>query len=47
MYFEHEGTGDFIKVEKGESLDFLNDDIFDERTEEEYEDWLDEQEDEQ
>ena len=23
MYFEHDGTGDFIKVEKGESLDFL------------------------
>ena len=39
MYFQHEGTGDYTVVEKGESLDFLNSDIFDERTEAEYEAW--------
>lgn len=37
MYFEHEGSGEFIKVEKGESLDFLERDIYDPRTKEEYE----------
>lgn len=37
MYFEHDGTGQIIKVEKGESLDFLNYDIFDPRTKEDYE----------
>lgn len=39
MYFEHDGTGDFIKVKKGESLDFLDKDIYDPRTKEEYEAW--------
>lgn len=37
MYFEHEGSGEFIKVEKGESLDFLEKDIYDPRTKEDYE----------
>ena len=32
MYFQHEGSDDFIVVKKGESLDFLETDIFDERT---------------
>lgn len=44
MYFEHDGTGDMIAVKKGESLNFLNDDIFDERTKAEYEEWLEDQE---
>lgn len=39
MYFQHEGTGEYIFVEKGESLEFLNSDIFDLRTKEEYEAW--------
>lgn len=42
MYFEHEGSGDFVVVKKGESLDFLNGNIFDERTKEAYEKWLEE-----
>lgn len=46
MYFEHEGSGDFIVVKKGESLEFLDTDIFDERTKKEYEQWLAEKEDE-
>ncbi len=45
MYFQHEGSDDFIVVKKGESLDFLETDIFDERTKKEYEQWLAENED--
>lgn len=37
LYFQHEGSGEFIKVEKGESLDFLDKDIYDPRTKEDYE----------
>lgn len=32
MYFEHDASGEFIKVEKGESLEFLEKDCFDPRT---------------
>lgn len=31
-YFRHEGTGELITLNKGESLDFLENDIFDELT---------------
>lgn len=37
LYFQREGSGEFIKVEKGESLDFLDKDIYDPRTKEDYE----------
>ncbi|PGC86198.1 AAA family ATPase [Bacillus toyonensis] len=40
MYFQHEGSEDFVVVKKGESLDFLDNDIFDERTKKDYEKWL-------
>ncbi|MEK4715254.1 AAA family ATPase [Sporosarcina sp. FSL K6-5500] len=43
MYFEHDGTGDMIIVKKGDSLNFLNNDIFDERTKAEYDEWLEDQ----
>ncbi|PEF99673.1 AAA family ATPase [Bacillus toyonensis] len=46
MYFQHEGSEDFVVVKKGESLDFLEDDIFDERTKKDYEKWLAENEEE-
>lgn len=39
MYFQHDGTGDYVIVKKGESLDFLSNDIFDERTKAEYDKW--------
>lgn len=44
MYFQHEGTGEIIVVKKGESLDFLANDIFDERTKAEYDTWKKESE---
>lgn len=41
MYFEHDGTGEFIKVNKGESLEFLKQgEILDQRSKEEYENYL-------
>lgn len=40
LYFEHDPTGQFLKVEKGDSLDFLNTDIFDPRTKEQYEHYI-------
>lgn len=39
MYFQHEGTGEYLVVKKGESLEFLSGDIFDERTRAEYLAW--------
>lgn len=39
MYFQHEGTGEYIIVKKGESLEFLTGDVFDERTRAEYLAW--------
>lgn len=42
MFFQHEGTGEYIVVEIGEPLEFLSSDIFDERTEAEYEAWKNE-----
>lgn len=38
-YFEDTETGDLVKVEKGESLAFLEDGDFDEITKAEYEEW--------
>lgn len=40
MYFEHDASGEFIKVEKGESLEFLEKDCFDPRTKEQYEEFI-------
>lgn len=44
MYFVHEGSDEPIIVEKGESLDFLNNDIFDAITKEEYDKLIEKQE---
>ncbi len=39
MYYQHEGSGEYSIVKKGESLEFLSGDIFDERTRAEYLAW--------
>lgn len=39
LYYQHEGSGEYIIVEKGESLEFLSKDIYDPRTKEDYEKW--------
>ncbi|MGK9298936.1 UNVERIFIED_CONTAM: hypothetical protein QQF86_05435 [Melissococcus plutonius] len=40
MYFEHDASGEFIKVKKGESLEFLEKDYFDPRTKEQYQEFI-------
>ena len=40
LYFEHDPTGQIIKIEKGESLNFLYKDAFDPRSKEQYEEYL-------
>lgn len=39
MYFEHEGTGEILVIKKGDSLAFLEKDIFDEWTKAQYDAW--------
>lgn len=48
LYFLHDGTGEVIKVEKGESLDFLDSiEIFDPSTKRAYDKWVKENEPEE